>query len=113
MDEYSVVSHREHRTWIAWLDKQWNEPDRHDYYQMRTAQAIVACHVKDSKDITLDSFKVQFVEANPERDSANEADEISKRQVAARIEGFGTAVVVKDWDGNIVLAPEGYTEPHA
>ena len=26
--------------WNAWLEDQWNTPDRHDYYLMRIAQAL-------------------------------------------------------------------------
>ena len=28
------MTHREYLTWLAWLEDQWNVPDRTDYYLM-------------------------------------------------------------------------------
>lgn len=64
MGEYlQRVSHREHLTREAWERLQWNEPDRHDYYNMRICaeiRAFMQAFGKGKKTITLEEFKIPF-----------------------------------------------------
>lgn len=34
------MTHRQHATWLAWLDLQWNLPSRQDHYLARIAAEI-------------------------------------------------------------------------
>lgn len=43
---------------IAWLDDQWNKPDRHDYYAMQIAQKIVQTSSRRNRSIVLEKFKI-------------------------------------------------------
>ena len=52
------MTNREFRTWSAWLDEQWNEPDRTDYYLMQVAGYV--SHVLSKKSWKLDDFKINF-----------------------------------------------------
>lgn len=53
-------THREYRTWTAWLQKQWNEPDRSDYYLMQIAREIRYVLSKKKMPKTLEMFKLPF-----------------------------------------------------
>lgn len=55
------MTHRQFLAWQAWLDDQWNEPSRADYYAMSTA-----CHVRKSQStepqkVKFEDFKIPFV----------------------------------------------------
>jgi hypothetical protein len=52
------LTHRQYLTWTEYLQGQWNEPDRHDWYQMQTAY-IVARVLGGSKG-DLEDFKLSF-----------------------------------------------------
>lgn len=109
LEAYSLVSHREHRTWMAWLDNQLNEPNRTDHYIMRAAQAIVQCHVKDSSKVTMDHFKVEFHEVVP-KTAEQTADEITERMADDRMRSLGGYVIIKDHLGNVIHDPANPTE---
>ena len=34
------IPHREFKAFLAWLDEQWNQPSRSDYYLMQIAQSV-------------------------------------------------------------------------
>lgn len=53
-------THREFRTWMAWLERQWNEPDRADHYRMQIAQEVCRVLAKNKASITLGKFKIPF-----------------------------------------------------
>lgn len=58
------MSHREYLTRLAWLDAQWNAPDRTDHYLMNIACLILATHgVKSS----MAEQKIPFTQAKPKR----------------------------------------------
>ena len=35
------TTHRAHRASLAWLDEQWNKPDRHDHYMMQVCLMLL------------------------------------------------------------------------
>ncbi len=53
-------THREYRTRLAWLDKQWNQPSRSDQYAMQTAMEVRRVLSKKPNAIELDHFKLKF-----------------------------------------------------
>lgn len=62
-------SHREYRTRLAWLDEQWNRPDRTDHYLMQVAaevrRVLYLLQVFGSKQqphrVELNDCKLKFV----------------------------------------------------
>lgn len=56
---------RQFRTWIAWLDAQWNEPSLSDYYAMQIAAEVRRVLSKKPNDIKLDDFKMKFKKPKP------------------------------------------------
>ena len=61
---------RQFRTWIEWLDSQWNEPSLTDHYLMQIATEVRRVLSKNPNDIKLDDFKIEF--SKPKR--ASKAD---------------------------------------
>ena len=55
-----ATSHRQHLAWLAWLEMQWNLPDRHDNYLMRIAYEIRCGNVKDPKKVKMSDFYMPF-----------------------------------------------------
>lgn len=64
-------THRQYLTWLAWLEMQWNKPDRHDHYLMRVAQVVC----KQPRE--LDFYKIEFV-------SIEVADEVPKSGLTSK-----------------------------
>jgi hypothetical protein len=60
------LTHRQFLAWQEWLDDQWCEPDRHDWYQMQTAY-VVARSMGGSR-ASLNEFKLDFKSARETRD---------------------------------------------
>ena len=71
-------SHREYLTRLAWLDLQWNEPDRSDHYAMQIARAIR--QILNKSTVTLDQQKIPF---DLRRQPVEEEE--SEEQRAARV----------------------------
>ena len=53
-------THREYLVWMAWLEKEWNEPSRTDYQLMRIAQRILQSQSTTPKKINLEDQRVDF-----------------------------------------------------
>jgi len=51
------VSHREHQAWLRYLDDEFNQPDRTDYYLMQIAAVIQGLFARGVK---MDSFRLKF-----------------------------------------------------
>lgn len=73
-------SHREYLTRLAWLDLQWNEPNRSDHYAMQIVQAIRQMFNKS--DVSLGSQKIPFKFQRPEE---VEQDKATRDAAAARL----------------------------
>lgn len=43
------MTHRQYVTWVAWLELQWNEPSRSDYYTLRVAETMAGKEMKPLK----------------------------------------------------------------
>jgi hypothetical protein len=58
------LTYREYRLRLAWLEKQWNEPSRTDYYLMRIAQLLDALLRKGTRGAMIKAlydFRILFV----------------------------------------------------
>lgn len=67
---------------LAWINLQWNRPDRHDHYQMQTAAMMSA-----KKDAKLDDFKLKFEEPNANPLSLEEEQFWAEARWAQRLGG--------------------------
>jgi hypothetical protein len=58
------VTQRQFLAWGAWLDLQWNEPDRSDHYLMALRAEMQRGYAKDPRSVPkeLDAFKIKFKE---------------------------------------------------
>jgi len=62
------TTHRQYRTWLAWLDMQWNRPARSDHYLMRIAQALYQMPALlfgkrgDANKVKLEEMRLKFEE---------------------------------------------------
>lgn len=54
------TTYRQYLLWQLWLAKQWNSPDRHDFYLMKVCQTIERMHARSNKKLDLGRYKVQF-----------------------------------------------------
>jgi hypothetical protein len=52
------LTHRQYTAWSMFLEDQWNQPDRHDWYQMQTA--FVMARVLGGSKADLEDFKLSF-----------------------------------------------------
>lgn len=71
------VSHREYLAKLSWLDDQWNEPTRSDYYLMQIAQKVVGVLAKQPE---LDTLKIPFEVAGKKKKISKEQATIWSKQ---------------------------------
>lgn len=56
------MTHREYLTWLEWLDQQWDEPSRSDYYLMQIAAEVRRGYVASryARRIRIPDFRLRF-----------------------------------------------------
>ncbi len=54
------ISHREYRTRLSWLQSEWSNPDRTDYYLMRVAQRVQQVLSSKPNKIKMEDQKLDF-----------------------------------------------------
>jgi len=84
LPEYLAVSHREHRTWVEWLDLQWNKPGRLEWYLMQIAFFIAQSASRER--LSIKDFKIPFEFVMPEgapEDEEKEKELASRQSIAA------------------------------
>lgn len=59
-------THRDHTTLIAWLDKQWNEPDRNDYYLMQISHDVKQVLSTEPQEYKPGYSRIEFEMSRPE-----------------------------------------------
>ncbi|MEM2932493.1 MAG: hypothetical protein QXI61_06600 [Nitrososphaerota archaeon] len=50
----SKITYREYLLWKEWIDNQWNNPSRTDYYLMQIARML------SSRKCSIDDFRLKF-----------------------------------------------------
>jgi len=60
-------THREYLMWIRYLDKEWNQPSRTDYYLMQIAAKIQGLFSKNSTSIKIANFLLPFKRQKPKK----------------------------------------------
>ena len=110
-----LVSHEEHKLWLAWLDMQWDTPSRSDWYLMQVAAEIEM--LRTSKGVYISSKKLPFrtvkvysshqgeeeyrEDYQKESLTVEEATRVAKAQWAGVFKGR-VETIKKDKDGNRV-----------
>lgn len=54
------MTHRQFLAWQAWLEGEWNRPDRTDHYLMLVATRVLQAVAKDPEKVTLDQQRIRF-----------------------------------------------------
>lgn len=89
---------------MKWLAREWNRPDRSDYYAMQIAAEIRALF--SNKPVKLDQFHVSFTfgDAQQSSDQGMTKEKAASIAKAKWIGRFGGNVrhVVKDKHGNVI-----------
>jgi hypothetical protein len=70
------LTHRQYRAWQAWLDGQWNRPDRTDHYLMLIAQRVLQAQ---GAKVTLEQQRLTFGRA-----AVAPAPALTREEAAAR-----------------------------
>ena len=73
------LTHRQFRTWQAWLQAEWNAPSRTDHYLMLIAQRVLQAAARNPGSVTLDGQRIEF----RRRDGADEPPALTVEQATA------------------------------
>jgi len=76
-------TYREYRTWMIWLEEQWNEPSRTDYYLMQIAREVATVLMKNSDTVKVGQFKLPF-EIKPKLDQNSKPPKPDAKTIATR-----------------------------
>ena len=83
-------THREYVTWLAWLDEQWNQPDRTDHYLMQIAHCVRQQRAAHPEQLSLRDEKIMFEQRGQRPAKKLSREEWSQRAKAtwrARLHG--------------------------
>lgn len=99
-------THREYLTWLAWLDKQWNIPDRHDTYLMQIACEIRRTILKDPNNIQANQFKMKFIPVSEMSQSVGEKSKDITEEQERILKEQASAESLKAWFGRLAKKPK-------
>ena len=88
MDWEGPVTHRQYLAWQAWLDEEWNRPDRSDYYQMQTAADVRFKGRDVPTDFKLENMRIDFVDPR-EKERKQESDDVAYLAHLAKLRWAG------------------------
>jgi hypothetical protein len=74
-------THRQHLTWLAWLEMEWDRPGRSDHYLMSIACEVRRVLSKKPDRVKLDHFWLKFAAA---ADGGTSASLPASREQAAQ-----------------------------
>jgi ribosomal protein S19E (S16A) len=69
---------RELKTWLAWLDMQWNTPERSDWYLMQVACEVKRVLMKNPQSVGVQDFRLKFKDTGARPASTRQAALASK-----------------------------------
>lgn len=73
------ITHREFLGWLYWLESQWNEPSRSDYYLMQVAAEVRRVLRKNPSKIKTEHLLIKFVPKKPQKNIIKRTiEEVSK-----------------------------------
>lgn len=77
---------REYRIWMAYLDEQWNQPNRTDHYLMQIARDVKRVLSRHPGKIQLDDSKLTFEQkADKPKQTKEQAAAVSKAAWMGRV----------------------------
>lgn len=81
------LTHREHRTWLAWLRLDMNCPSRSDYYLMQIDFDLRRANVENPKKVLFEDSQLKFNQPveRPKQLTREEAAALSKAQWLGRM----------------------------
>lgn len=59
------TTHRQFRSWMAWLEREWDRPSRDTQYLMQIAQVVRQGQTRTPGAVTLDQFRLRFSKPTP------------------------------------------------
>lgn len=93
VDFMRSITHREFRTWIAWLEIDWNRPNPDQAYLMQIACEVARVLAKNPRSIRLEHFKSPMsFSFRRQRTRQLTREESAKRKKALWIGAFGGRV---------------------
>jgi hypothetical protein len=73
------MTHRQYTTWEAWVEAQWNQPDRSDHYLMLLCTILSKVNSKNPDRVTMSGMKIKFTRPDSSKVQTKEgAAEMSK-----------------------------------
>ena len=107
MDWPGPMTHRQYLAWQEWLQLQWNEPDRHDWYLMKIAAIL-------SRSPFIGQMRIPFTIV---KQSQGQSQGITREQIVEanrkeRIDSLGASKVIVrrvSKDGTRILSEEVVT----
>lgn len=96
------MSNKEFLGWQSWLDMQWNNPGRIEWYIMRAIAELISPHLKKGKRVKPEDYKIEFTlggNRGRKKLTKEQAAQISK---GAWIGMMTKDVVEVDQEGNTV-----------
>lgn len=84
-------TYRQYRVLVAWLDMEWNKPDRHDGYLMQIACEIRRMFAKHPQNVKMSHFRLKFggEEAEKKRRKNLTRQQASEESMARWFVGVG------------------------
>jgi hypothetical protein len=70
----SIHTHRQYRTWMVWLENEWNNPSRNDHYLMQIIVEIRRIFAKNPASVTMPQAKLKFINKDDEKPEPTEAE---------------------------------------
>lgn len=99
-------THRQHLTWLAWLEMQWDLPDRHDNYLMRIGYEIRCAFAKSPSSVKMVDFYLPLCKARKKamkraKDKAKETTTLTKEAATqiAQAKWFALAGLPRGYKG--------------
>lgn len=83
LDTVGRWTHREFETREAWLEMQWNVPDRHDQYLMSIAAEVRRVLHKNPQSVKIDDFRLRFSKSESPPKRRPPVSEAEKRRITA------------------------------
>lgn len=90
------MTHRQFLVWSAWLDEQWNRPDRTDHYLMQVAAEVRRGNAgKKARQVKMQHFLLEFKQVQKEK-----RKETAAEAKARWLNVVGYKEPIKDGGGN-------------
>lgn len=82
-------TYRQYRVLLAWMDSEWNKPDRHDSYLMQVACEIHRVLHKHPDRVKPQHFRLTFGDETKKKQKKLTRQEASERSMAMWFMGVG------------------------